>query len=61
MKMNCIRLSATMQIDAEDVSLLNMTYISRYSSWQELLELWGLSSDLMLIHISRLNKKRFMV
>jgi len=61
MKMSCIRLLATMQIDTEDVSLLNMTYISRYSSWQELLELWGLSSDLMLIHISRLNKKRFMV
>ena len=61
MKMSCIRLSVTVMINAEDVSLQNMTYISRYSSWQELLELWGLSSDLMLIHISRLNKKRFMV
>jgi len=40
-----------MQIDAEDVSLLNITYISRYSSLQELLEQWGLSSGLMLIHI----------
>ena len=29
MKMSCIRLSAAVQIDAEDVSLLNMTYISQ--------------------------------
>ena len=53
MKMSCIRLSVTVMINAEDVSLQNMTYISRYSSWQELLELWGLSNALMLIHIRR--------
>ena len=32
MKMNCIRRSVAMQIDAEDVSLLKMTYICRYSN-----------------------------
>ena len=42
-----------MQIDTEDVSLLNMTYICRCSSRQELLELWVVSSSLMLIHIRR--------
>ena len=60
MKMNCIRLSATMQIDAENVSFLNMTYIQTFELFKNFLST-GCKPRFYADPYKTLNKNRFMV